>query len=453
VLVLAIAAVLVTAGCDDGGSPSRPPGAPEPGPADSLRGFWLWSLEGEAIYHEFGSSSSGPLFYKTGDTLSVVTEFTSARGTPVRPEEMGTDIDLELSADAETCLEVIPLAARYAFHLRAASSGWGRLGVRLRRGDTVLYESPGAPFEVVDPGVEAWAPLDPRNAPDGPVVDLVTHEGRLIVAGDFSRVGATEAQGVAAWDGAAWTPLGTGLAGVQHLESDDERLVAAGDFGFRRWTGLTWVEMAPPLEGVLAWTLDQGTVAATGNGIGVLLWQDGAWQPLLPTQERLVGEALAVHEGQLYFAGYSLTGPMQFVTGFLRRRNGSSWTTLHEEACSDLCSYTASHLKSLGTELVYAWGIGSPGGDFHELDRVTGVAREEIARDWVTASARFGGRTAFANRDIVYLQETAGLRPILEIGHGGTIHDLESFDGLLVLAGDFETVDGTPAPFLARWRP
>ncbi len=49
-----------------------------------------------------------------------------------------------------------------------------------------------------------------------------------------------------------------------HLESDGEQLVAGGDFGFRRWTGSAWVEAASPLEGTNAWTLYQGTLAATG---------------------------------------------------------------------------------------------------------------------------------------------------------------------------------------------
>lgn len=93
----------------------------------------------------------------------------------------------------------------------------------------------------------AWDPDGP-----GPAAEL------LVVAGEFTAAGGAPANRIAIWDGAAWSPLGSGVnaavhaVGVWDVDGDGPgpaRLVAAGDFTtaggatanrMAMWDGVEW---------------------------------------------------------------------------------------------------------------------------------------------------------------------------------------------------------------------
>ena len=84
-----------------------------------------------------------------------------------------------------------------------------------------------------------------------PVEALSTeYNGNLIVGGDFSHINGVSMNGLAEWDGAVWTPLGTELAagvGIQSIAVYHGDLVVFGFFDgpggssrIARWNGTEW---------------------------------------------------------------------------------------------------------------------------------------------------------------------------------------------------------------------
>ena len=102
------------------------------------------------------------------------------------------------------------------------------------------------------------------------VQDMIVYDSLLVVAGYFSASTGDPGEGVAAWDGQRWIPMGSGLDNnVQKLHIHEGELYAAGAFTLRpngpyevlaRWTGTTWEAALPGLE---------------GYGLGALATMDG----------------------------------------------------------------------------------------------------------------------------------------------------------------------------------
>jgi trimeric autotransporter adhesin len=103
----------------------------------------------------------------------------------------------------------------------------------------------------------AWLPLGDGIggiAGQSRVLALHVHADRLIVAGTFSTAGGLPAANIARWDGAAWSPLGTGTNGPvhalsQHTADRGPELLIGGQFttagGFpaanlAAWNGSLW---------------------------------------------------------------------------------------------------------------------------------------------------------------------------------------------------------------------
>ena len=134
-----------------------------------------------------------------------------------------------------------------------------------------------------------WIPMGPHMLPD-----IYSGEGRpaatcfalldslLVVGGDFRRLDSLNANGVVAFDGHSWTPLGGGFPiGVWDLEIHEGRLFACG-------------------------------IKLTQIGECVATWDGVAWRGLnIGTPFR----ALASHNGLLYAAGGSESGEIESWNG------------------------------------------------------------------------------------------------------------------------------------------
>ena len=98
----------------------------------------------------------------------------------------------------------------------------------------------------VGPGLDATVFASTTWDPDGP--------GPLpavLVAGGGFHFGGTETHGVAIWNGAIWSPLGS-IPGVIALGQYQGTLVAGGLFGggVMQWNGLAWVPFGSGLNSV-----------------------------------------------------------------------------------------------------------------------------------------------------------------------------------------------------------
>lgn len=149
-------------------------------------------------------------------------------------------------------------------------------------------------------GIVAWNGTDFRALGPGfglpearRVYALTAHGGRLYAGGDFNLIGRLgDARGLAAWDGTAWTRLGTGLNQTSGNPSCDQlttwngRVVASGYFtgggsvtsrNVIAWNGTGW-------EGLNGGFAGQGARLADWNGeliaAGLLQTEMGSGSPL-----------------------------------------------------------------------------------------------------------------------------------------------------------------------------
>lgn len=109
--------------------------------------------------------------------------------------------------------------------------------------------------------------------------DVLEYDGKIVVSGEFDRIGSKSISGVAAWNGTEWEALGMGLSGSilgsapvifphQLLEFEGD-LIVAGNFlradgidvnGVARWDGVSWSAMGDgfdaPAYGLGIWMGD-----------------------------------------------------------------------------------------------------------------------------------------------------------------------------------------------------
>ncbi len=169
----------------------------------------------------------------------------------------------------------------------------------------------------------------------GYIYDLETYHGQLVAAGEFGIAGGQHIRSIALWDGAAWRPLGDGLApdeyeilfpttGVQSMAVFDDCLVAAGYFSraddqpvrnIACWDGVKWHAMGNGIDDeVERVCVYEGRLVAGGtmredfhspwdhvaqwDGLGWSGLGSGictAWSPSIL--------AMAEYDGDLYFGG------------------------------------------------------------------------------------------------------------------------------------------------------
>jgi trimeric autotransporter adhesin len=182
-----------------------------------------------------------------------------------------------------------------------------------------------------------WRPLGlgfSGGSPYTTVRDLTVYQGDLIAGGHFRTADGTSANQIARWDGAAWLPLGEGVAGgyfgnsgVEALEVYGERLIAGGWFlqaggieapKIAAWDGAAWGPVGAGIEAVdypsVVQTLAvfQGRLIAGGlfssaGGLwvqNIAGWDGASWSPVGPiSQCNGAVQALAVTEGDLVMGG------------------------------------------------------------------------------------------------------------------------------------------------------
>jgi hypothetical protein len=113
----------------------------------------------------------------------------------------------------------------------------------------------------------------------------------LYAGGGYTNAGAVAANNIAKWDGAAWSPLGTGMnASVGALSvfddgsGDGPALYAGGSFTIAggvatnyiaKWDGHEWAPLGSGLQGVLFPRVETLSVFDDGSGGGPALYAGG----------------------------------------------------------------------------------------------------------------------------------------------------------------------------------
>ena len=172
--------------------------------------------------------------------------------------------------------------------------------------------------------------------PEVHAVDV--YNGKLIIAGDFTRAGNVPANNIVTWDGTRWAPLGQGFNEIVYsLGHYDGKLVAGTDFGAALWDGAAWSWPGGTTLGgtVSAITVYNGELVVGGSFsayVGGTLIQylarfDGhAWSPVGTGVNGTVN-ALATYNGELIVGGY-LWSAGGVSVGNIARWNGANWAPL-----------------------------------------------------------------------------------------------------------------------------
>ena len=153
----------------------------------------------------------------------------------------------------------------------------------------------------------AWAPAEStgsvygfngENGVDAAPRAFLTHEGALVVGGEFTLAGGQIANRIARWDG-TWHTYGDGFNGsVNALAEFNGGLVAGGSFTFSG---------SQPVNRIAAW-----------NGT--------TWDPLGSGLDGTVG-ALATYNGELFAGGnFSTAGGLTAIR--IARWNGTTWSSV-----------------------------------------------------------------------------------------------------------------------------
>ncbi|HYF65275.1 MAG TPA: Ig-like domain-containing protein [Herpetosiphonaceae bacterium] len=205
---------------------------------------------------------------------------------------------------------------------------------------------------------------------------LVVHENTLYATGAFTSAAGVAANYIASWDGAEWTPLGSGLNGAgTTLASYGGDLYVGGVFaqaggvaakGVARWDGAAWhavgdgLEQDPNAQAGIVTTLVStphglyagGTFGRSGarEVYTLALWNGSQWMAAIP---ELRGMILSMdwHNGALYFGGALSFGGATPTSTNLARWDGAQW----QSASSGLRnSARVWMVRSAGDELYVA---------------------------------------------------------------------------------------------------
>ena len=179
---------------------------------------------------------------------------------------------------------------------------WPEPGVPCGRDACLPRAFPSAAPLASVPADSSWDDRFAVQGLDGPVRAVVADAaGSVYVTGDFTLAGGVPVNGIARWDGTAWSPLGSGIAyGVEALAVDASgNLYAAGSFtvaggvnasNIARWDGAAWSPLGSGLNSTTsALAVDpSGNVYAgglfwTAGGVGanrVAKWNGSTWRAL-----------------------------------------------------------------------------------------------------------------------------------------------------------------------------
>jgi len=199
-------------------------------------------------------------------------------------------------------------------------------------------------------GIGAGNGVSSSIAGGGSINALATSGTDLYVGGFFDQAGGQAANGVARWDGNAWSALGTGVDNVYALAAIGTDLYAGGSFNqaggvaannIARWNGVAWSSL--------------GTGAGNGMNGSVFV--------------------LAAVGSDLYVGGY-FTQAGGVEANNIARWDGSAWSSVGTGASNGVKS-GVNALAAVGTVLYVGGRFGEAGGQVSSnIAKVTFLADE-----------------------------------------------------------------------------
>ncbi len=212
-------------------------------------------------------------------------------------------------------------------------------------------------------------------------------DGNIYIVGDFTTINGVTIQGVAKWNGTAWSAVGSGTAYSA--------------------TGMQGVAVAPNGNVWIVGSFTTGGGSATSY-IGV--WDGASWTQPSTAPNAVVDDVVFDAVGNAY-----VTGNFTNIATRIAKYDGAAWSAL-----STGLSGEGSTLSVIpGTQQLYVSGLFATAG---------GVTVNNVARwDGTTFVALGSGTNANIDR-----------------------HALDN-DGNLYIGGDFTTAGGVTVNYMAKW--
>ncbi len=307
----------------------------------------------------------------------------------------------------------------------------------------------------------------------------------LYVGGRFTWANGVEVNGIARWDGTAWSAVGSGLAGtVRALTVYDDGLgagpllYAGGEFtktgdgtvvnNIARWDGALWQPVGPgfalPVNALVGYEdpvfgrrlYAGGEFQFLGDGFGpffqIARWDGSVWSGLGPFGEQgccgLSGGP--VHDLAVFDDGSGI-GPLLYVAGTFQ---GAFNLPFQIQQAKGLARFDGANWSDAGANFTWFPTINT--GSVYAIKVVDGTQTEEAAL-YVAGGFR-------------YIDESPGERVArwtlkdgwvaIGTGIGGTddtVHAIEVFDEgfgsgpQVFVGGSFEVAEGGTVDRLARW--
>lgn len=182
----------------------------------------------------------------------------------------------------------------------------------------------------------------------GRVNAIIRYGNDLIVGGDFDTVAGVIAHKIARWDGVRWWPLGSGISGltgfetVSALAATDSGVVAGGVFSLAGgvsarniafWNGAAWTPLGTGINGAVeALAVVRGSIVAGGDfssagsapASNIARWNGSGWSPLGSGMPTGAVYSLAA-KGDSLFAGGAFVAAGAITSSFIALWDGASW--------------------------------------------------------------------------------------------------------------------------------
>ncbi len=316
------------------------------------------------------------------------------------------------------------------------------------------------------------------DGPNGPVCALQVYSNQLWVGGQFSSVNGLPVGNLARVVNGNWFTFSgyTADGAIRAMATDGTNLYFGGDFlNFLTPTNVPIpASRALKFNGVNAFTamstgfgatvrslawyggslyaggdfVDVGGTAATDY---VARWNGSSWVGIGTPNGPV--HAMTVHNGELCVGGAftEINGPSNFTR--LARWNGSSWGAIGDYV--SLSNGAVKALASTGTDLIL-------GGTLQETKQGNfGPVAVWSAANWfreigpgfsglVNCQTMYGGDLVVGTQTGLVLQRTAS--GWQQIGAANNIiWALSVYNGDLIAAGQFTSINGVPAARIARW--
>lgn len=347
------------------------------------------------------------------------------------------------------------------------------------------------------------------------VSQLLTRNGRLYVVGHFDQAGGVPANGLAVWDGTAWSAMdGANAPGapsaVSALTFAQDMLYASTTYSetgrykstVTRWDGQAWTQLGPTFEAdsdsrIVSLQWYAGQLYATGRFhiagetdiAAVVRWDGTRWQGIgTPAKLGGDGDAMVIRSGLLYFGSvarggerlllswngstWSRTGPVQ--AGVKRIRSfaqtassfyiGGDFEYLYaSQGSAQRVNHVAQLLdgewRPLGSGLAMSFTgtMVAAGDDVYLLDgsqnnRVwNGNYWRMLEQGFQIGQPVSDGRTLFSRRGMEIVRRDTAVWTTIGTANGQIRHIVAGASGLYA-AGTFTTIDGVAVTSMARWK-